>query len=71
MKINKEQWNWTREPKDFFISEENLLNNWANGNPGYRLAKASATPEEYPTVPDWSCQALLLQLGIEPLADTK
>lgn len=33
-------------------SEENLLNNWANGNPGYRLAKGSATPEEYPTVPE-------------------
>ena len=32
-------------------SEGNLLNNWANGNPGYRLAKGSATPEEYPTVP--------------------
>lgn len=33
-------------------SEKNLLNNWANGNPGYRLAKGSATPEEYPTVPE-------------------
>lgn len=33
-------------------SEGNLLNNWANGNPGYRFAKGSATPEEYPTVPE-------------------
>lgn len=33
-------------------SEGNLLNNWANGNPGYRLAKGSATPEEYPTAPE-------------------
>ena len=32
-------------------SEGNLLNNWANGNPGFRFAKGSATPEEYPTVP--------------------
>ena len=28
------------------------MNNWANGNPGYRFAKGSATPEEYPTVPE-------------------
>ena len=32
-------------------SEGNLLNNWGNGNPGFRFAKGSATPEEYPTVP--------------------
>ena len=31
--------------------EGNNMNNWATGNPGYRLAKGSATPEEYPTVP--------------------
>ena len=27
------------------------LNNWATGNPGYRMAKGSALPEEYPTTP--------------------
>lgn len=31
--------------------EGNPLNNWATGNPGYRMAKVSALPEEYPTVP--------------------
>ena len=29
----------------------NLLNNWATGNSGFRFAKGSATPEEYPTAP--------------------
>ena len=29
----------------------NLLSNWATGNPGFRLAKGSATPEDYPTTP--------------------
>ena len=29
----------------------NLLDNWATGNPGFRLAKGSAAPEEYPTIP--------------------
>lgn len=33
--------------------EENPLNNWATGNPGYRMAKGSAQPDEYPTTP-WS-----------------
>lgn len=31
----------------------NPLNNWATGNPGYRMAKGSAQPDEYPTTP-WS-----------------
>ena len=33
--------------------EGNPLNNWATGNPGYRMAKGSAQPDEYPTTP-WS-----------------
>lgn len=32
-------------------SEGNELNNWATGNPGFKLAKGSAAPEEYPTAP--------------------
>lgn len=31
--------------------EGNPLNNWATGNPGYRMAKGSAQPDEYPTTP--------------------
>lgn len=33
--------------------EGNPLNNWATGNHGYRMAKGSAQPDEYPTTP-WS-----------------
>ena len=33
--------------------EGNPLNNWATGNPGCRMAKGSAQPDEYPTTP-WS-----------------
>ena len=33
--------------------EGNPLNNWATGNPGYRMAKGSAQPDGYPTTP-WS-----------------
>lgn len=33
--------------------EGNPLNNWATGNPGYRMSKGSAQPDEYPTTP-WS-----------------
>lgn len=33
--------------------EGNPLNNWATGNPGYRMAKGSAQPDVYPTTP-WS-----------------
>lgn len=32
-------------------SEGNELNNWATGNPGFKLAKGSALPDEYPTAP--------------------
>ena len=31
--------------------EGNPLNNWATGNTGYKMAKGSALPDEYPTVP--------------------
>lgn len=32
-------------------SEGAELNNWATGNPGFKIARGSAAPEEYPTVP--------------------
>lgn len=41
--------------KYFVWTESNpYLNDiqWANGNPGYRLSKSSAKPEEYPTTPE-------------------
>lgn len=33
------------------LEDGTLGNDWATGNPGFRLSKSSAQPEEYPTVP--------------------
>ncbi len=33
------------------LADGTLGNNWATGNPGYRLSRSSAAPDEYPTVP--------------------
>ncbi|MBM6992473.1 MAG: PCMD domain-containing protein, partial [Prevotella sp.] len=45
----------TREQKYYIWHNVNLDgtlgNDWANGNPGFRLSMGSATPEEYPSVP--------------------
>lgn len=33
------------------LDDGTLGNDWANGNPGFRLSRGSAKPEEYPSIP--------------------
>lgn len=43
---SKKFYNWYE-----MIDEENRKDQWASGNPGFKLSKSSAKVEEYPTIP--------------------
>jgi len=54
--IDFENYELDPDYKKFYIwhnilGDGTLGNDWATGNPGYRLSKGSAKPEEYPTTP--------------------